>query len=271
MLDFAPANSDIQNVPKTTHVMHIIRFKGPADRRISSPTAFTLIELLVVIAIIAILAAMLLPSLAKSKSQADSAYCKNNLHELGIALQMYVDNKNYVYPYNAITYVPPGQPGYYFPWELALSPYYRIRDWDTNRACHCPAYTGPIPFKMNEAGDISNFGSYGYNTFGDAFNGTLAQDDGFRLGLGVGMFNNPAEALPPHHESEIVAPAGLVAITDAREWVLVLSGMEWIGGMALCRSTITRAASYNLPRNTAKFSTRSSSIIISRHPNFCLV
>jgi len=58
------------------------------------PAGFTLIELLIVIALIALLVALIAPALSSAKDQAKTAYCLNNLRNIGAAMHSYADANN---------------------------------------------------------------------------------------------------------------------------------------------------------------------------------
>ena len=72
--------------------------RNPSGARPALAAAFTLIELLVVIAIIAILAALLLPGLARAKESANRAKCMSNLKQLQLAVKLYLDDNRGLFP-----------------------------------------------------------------------------------------------------------------------------------------------------------------------------
>jgi prepilin-type N-terminal cleavage/methylation domain-containing protein len=121
------------------HTKPAFCFKSPhAEVYCPKRHGFTLIELLVVIAIIGILAAMLLPTLAKAKDKAKTAQCISNLHQIGLAVPMYADDHR--------GYVPRGVAGVSVTpniWWLLLTPYLGQKtgsDFTRARVYKCPTY-----------------------------------------------------------------------------------------------------------------------------------
>ncbi|MEO8428048.1 MAG: DUF1559 domain-containing protein [Verrucomicrobiota bacterium] len=170
-------------------------------------SGFTLIELLVVIAIIAILASLLLPALARAKAAARSTECRNNLHTLGLAMRMYVDESNH-YPPSLGLGILGFDPAYGWlmldDWKLKLIPYVgvlgdRFAERDaTMRTLRCPQLVSNADGKRGQ-------GQYGYNASGTAK---------FQSAANLGMGGHLESKFQPTAESRVLAPADLIAAGD---------------------------------------------------------
>jgi prepilin-type N-terminal cleavage/methylation domain-containing protein/prepilin-type processing-associated H-X9-DG protein len=202
--------------------------------------AFTLLELLVVIAVLAILAGLLLPALSKAKWAAKNTVCKNNVRQLGLAINLYVTDHS-AYPVwqsvtknwltSAFDYAAPPElipvqgsrsmPP--LPWTLKYE--YRGQLYEASGKVlgsiyHCPFDQGSIGI-FGQQLTFFPFTSYGYNR-----SGIRMFHLGYERGLGLGGRNaRPWEpsmlsgyryrytnALP---ESAVLVPSDMIAIGDA--------------------------------------------------------
>ena len=163
------------------------------DRR--APLAFTLIELLVVIAIIAILAAMLLPALARAKESGKSIACNNNLRQLGMAMQIYVGDNQGTLPPHIISSRWPDK-------------FYELYGKNV-KVLLCPSEITNAPLTIGPSNNVADGvpRSYFINGWNDYFNNHLSASDFSTLYM-HGLFPGGLK------ESQIIHPSDTIVLGE---------------------------------------------------------
>jgi prepilin-type N-terminal cleavage/methylation domain-containing protein/prepilin-type processing-associated H-X9-DG protein len=217
------------------------------DAASSALRAFTLIELLVVVAIIALLISILLPSLTRAREEARATKCSANLHQMGLAMHLYLEDNHGFYP-GEHCIKNDGNPGSgsYVVWAPRLRLYASMNNelfwcpsaddatwWRVRlKFSFVPAFVrgygyqpGEKPLRAEWDGDLF---CYGYNSWGVGEFCTNAK--GKSLGLGAHVDDMTCPWAWSIKDDDIAVPAEMIAIADSKadgNWDSAIDPENW--------------------------------------------